>query len=459
MTLHGDDMSKTYADVVMGRASTRRAEDGVPGALSEGAPPAGAAGGGGEDRPLVITALKSSKPVPEPKAGALRVAADRCQALTRDVCGELSEAQRIIKCGRCPIGQTNPRVKKTGGRAYASGVQTCGSVWACSWCSYKIRVKRAADIAFGVTTHLDTGGGVLHAVFTAPHRDGEDLDEFWRILSDVWQHVTSGRAWQQFKERFGLVGFIRSAEATHGHNGWHPHLHVLLFVDRPMSPVENEHAFYQLRRTLRDRWCRRMADKHGRTVSTEHGITVDPVKPDDANGSGSYVTKVGYELAMTNTKIGRDEGQRTPFAIAHDAATTGDMRDIRLWREWVQASHRKNSISWSNGLREHFGLADERSDEELASEDAGGETVVEVDRDLWRKITARRDGTRARFLAAFESYDHPALAVAAAVRLLDRLGLQVELDEQARSSPLLALAPSSNPSNKEIPAHAEHQAN
>ena len=50
---------------------------------------------------------------------------------------------------------------------------------------------------------------------------------------------------------------------------------------------------------------------------------------------------------MADTKIGRDDGHRTPFAIMHDAAETGDMADIALMREWVTASYRKHSISWS----------------------------------------------------------------------------------------------------------------
>ncbi|MEM9655578.1 MAG: hypothetical protein AAGA65_26060, partial [Actinomycetota bacterium] len=300
----------------------------------------------------------------------------------------------------------------------------------------------------------EAGGGVVHAVFTAPHRQGEDLETFWRTLSDVWGHVTSGRPWQRFKDQHGLLGYIRSAETTHGGNGWHPHLHVLLFVDQPMSPVENEDAFYNLRRFLRGRWCNRMASKHNRIVSEEHGITVDPVKPDDADGSGSYISKVGYELAMTNTKVGRADGHRTPFAIAHDAATIGDTADITLWREWVAASHGKNSISWSEGIRDHFDLGAEKTDQELVNEDPGGETVVEIDQALWRDIAFRKDGTRARFLAAFETYDHPALAITAAVRFLERIGHPATVDETG-ACPLLAPKPTTQP-NKEH-AHAEHQ--
>ena len=187
----------------------------------------------------------------------------------------------------------------------------------------------------------------------------------------------------------------------------------------------DEAAYYELRKAIRTRWCKRMAEQYGRTVSEEFGIRVDPVKPHDADGSGQYLTKVGYEMAMVDAKIGRGEGHRTPFAIAH----TGDMADIDLYRQWVTDSRRKRSITWSQGLRTALDLGPEKSDEELAAEDAGSEDIAEVDRDLWRLIANRRDGARADFLACFETDNADGGGIAAAVRFLCDLGLQVRVDE------------------------------
>ncbi|MFV0522982.1 MAG: protein rep [Acidimicrobiales bacterium] len=365
---------------------------------------------------------------------------DQSQALIRDTCGDLAEAKRIVACGRRPIGSGNPTISRLDGRAYASGLQTCGSVWVCPACSFKIRAKRAAEISTAVAEHVRAGGGVLHVVVTMPHRAEELLRDTWKVISDCWAHVTSGGGWKTFKERHGVVGFIRSAEVTHSFaSGWHPHCHILLFVDQPMSPVENDTAFYQVRAAIRHRWCHRMATKHGRTMSEEFGIRVDPVKPDDADGSGQYLTKAGYEMAMLDTKLGRTDGHRTPFAVARDASETGDMADIHLVREWVRASHGKRSITWSHGLRHHFGLGTDRTDEDLASEEAGGETITQIDRELWRQIVARRDGARARFIGCFdhESTDD---GLKRAVEFLSSLGLAAVVDRSS-PTPLLGLQP------------------
>ena len=411
-------------ETLPGRAETRRAED-AGRSLKRRPEGRGAAGGGGEGRPLVTMANRSSKG----RSRERRQAADRAQALIRETCGDLPEAKRISRCGRIPTGAGRPRVAKVNGRAHMAGLQTCGSVWSCIACYFKVRTKRAAEINAVVAAHLAAGGGVLHCVITMPHRAGEALADLWSILSDCWEHVTSGGGWKKLKADHAIEGYIRATEATHSWgSGWHPHCHVLLFVDRPMSPLENEEQFYALRAAIRNRWCKRMKEKHGRIVSEEFGIRVDPVKPDDADGSGEYLTKVGYELAMGDNKIGREEGHRTPFAIAHDAAETGDKADVDLFREWVVASHRKRSITWSQGLRERYGLGPERSDEELAAEDAGGEAVAEIDRDLWREIANRRDGRRSQLLTAFET-DDGRNGIDAAVRFLTDLGLAVVVDE------------------------------
>ncbi|MGH1494209.1 MAG: hypothetical protein ACRBK7_33265, partial [Acidimicrobiales bacterium] len=122
-----------------------------------------------------------------------------------------------------------------GGRVYASGVVTCGNAWICLACSYKIRSKRARMIAQAVALHLFLGGGVLFGTFTLSHDRGEPLEGLWQMLSKGWAHTTAGGTWVRFKDRFDVIGWVKTIEVTHGINGWHPHIHALFFVDAPMN--------------------------------------------------------------------------------------------------------------------------------------------------------------------------------------------------------------------------------
>lgn len=350
---------------------------------------------------------------------------DRAQRLVADTCSDMPEAKRLIGCGRTIRSKCGVVVQRApDGTTFVSGVATCGSVWSCPSCSFKIRIKRAADIAVACAVQLSNGGGVLFATFTMSHMKGESLDLVWSIITDGWSYLTSGGGWQSIKERFGIEGWIRSAEVTHGGSGWHPHLHVLIFTSKPLDPLNAEdEQFWDLRKALRQRWIHRLDKKWERDVSQTFGFDLVPVKPDETSTVGEYVSKVGYELAVADSKLGRGEGQRHPFAIARDASQTGDTADIKLFREWITASKGRRAITWSQGLRDRLLSTDERTDEELASEIAEGENVAGVEPTLWNQILARRDGAKAQLLMTLE-----VATVGVAADLLEVLGLPVEID-------------------------------
>ncbi|MEM9654348.1 MAG: hypothetical protein AAGA65_19800 [Actinomycetota bacterium] len=331
--------------------------------------------------------------------------ADRAQLLIAQQCADLPAARRIVQCGRVVRSSTGVvLMRSTDGYVYGSGLVTCGSPWSCLACSYKIRAKRARHVAQAVALHLAAGGGVLFGTFTISHDRGEQLAGLWRLLSAGWAYMTSGRQWVGFQADHGVVGLVKTVEVTHGRNGWHPHIHVLFFIDAPMNDFDREDQYREFRSHLRKRWITWFRAKHERNISREFGIVFDAVKPDESDQVGIYCTKVGYELAMADAKIGRREGQRHPFAIAHDAAQWGDKADVMLLREWITASKRKRSIQWTGAQVKAYVAADaDKTDQELAEESqVGDEALLIVHRDVWRQLISRPDGAKARFLRLFE---------------------------------------------------------
>ena len=385
------------------------------------------AAGAAEEAPLVIQRLSLPPTKIDARRQRRKVSA-KAQRLIAHVCGDLIEASRIVQCGRAAFSTSGVVLKRTAdGLVYPSGVVTCGSPWSCLRCSYKIRAKRAHHIGQAVGTHLSGGGGVLFGTFTMSHDRGENLDGLWEILSRGWAFMTSGRQWVDFCADFGLVGWIKSVEVTHGANGWHPHIHVLFFVDAPMNDFDREDEYRDFRARLRNRWIRWFARKQNRNVSQEFGTRFDPVKADESEMIGTYCTKVGFELAMADSKIGRSEGQRHPFAIAHDAASYGDKADVMLLREWIVGSKRKKSIHWSGDQVKGYVSDDtDKTDAELAKEQqVGDESLLVVERDLWQRLISRTDGARSDFLQVFEdggdTFD--------ALYFLAELGITAEIAE------------------------------
>ena len=387
----------------------------------------GGAVGADEGRPLVIQRL-TLPPTTTDGRRQRRKAAARAQKLIASQCSDLPEAARIVQCGRASYSTSGVVLKRSAeGLVYPSGVVTCGSPWSCLRCSYKIRAKRARHIAMAVAAHVAQGGGVLFGTFTMSHDRGEELDGLWTILSQGWAFMTAGRQWVDFRNQFGLVGWVKSVEVTHGANGWHPHVHVLFFIDAPMNDFDRGDDYQHFRRSLRSRWIRWFDRKHNRNVSQEFGTRFDPVKADESDVIGIYCTKVGYELAMADSKIGRTEGQRHPFAIAHDAANYGDKADVMLLREWVLGSKRKKSIHWSGDQVKAYVAAEvDKTDAELAQEEqVGDKSLLVVERDLWQRLISRTDGARSDFLQLFEdggdTFD--------ALYFLAELGITAEIAE------------------------------
>lgn len=407
----------------------------------------GAAEGGGDRRPLVVIGSNPATPdgdgwgsgltQPDPdRVGPRlrRLLADRARTLIGETCGDLAEAKQIRTCGvNVTRGLSDVAVEHhPKGYAYTTGLQTCGSVWACPICSFKVRTKRAAEIAAAIAAHKAKGGSVLLLTLTTQHSFGESLAEVWEQVQECWSFIIKHYRYRQLRKQLGL-GFIRTMEVMHGRNGWHPHLHILLFTDVEIDPFDTRDTYHEISRIFHDLWVHRMADKYDRDVRSSYGVDLRMVKADDAAGVGTYCTKAGYEVAMADGKEGRTRSSRHPFAIAYDAVETGDVDAINLYREWVQGSHGRHMWSWSNGLREACGLGQEKTAEELAAEaDETVGRICTISRTLWRKITATRIGLRAQFLTVLDS--GPA-ALREAIGLLATHGLAVEVETRSPGLP------------------------
>jgi hypothetical protein len=306
------------------------------------------------------------------------------------------------------------------GIARVSGIRRCGSPWACPLCAPTVREGRAREIDCGVAAHLANGGGAVMATCTMPHDYGDKLSRSLSTVKASWRRVCSGKAWLTLKGRLGIVGQIKALEITHGPNGWHPHVHVLVLTERPLEVASQQ----ELRRFIFDRWSARCVALGFRAPSWERGCDVRPVT--SAGDLSRYLTKVkdgwgvGLELARSDLKQGRGAGYRSPWQIIADATETGDVADLALWHEYEQATFGSKAITWSPKLRALLlGSDDEVTDDELAAADDltddesplvlipsalwAGLVAVGACPDLYRALETGGAGGAGRFLDEFVS--------------------------------------------------------
>jgi len=316
----------------------------------------------------------------------------------------MSGLDRVRKCGRTAKGLTVDVAVSQDGRAAFQGLTTCGSVWACPACARKILARRAQELGQAVELWDRAGGSVAMVTLTMRHDRGDALADLWDSLSDAWGAAWQTRRTKTVKPLAGVKGWARCVEATHGANGWHLHIHALVLL-------EHADRADQLGRAMFDGWSARLQRRGLRApIADSGGLDVKVLDVGKAaERIGDYLAKgtlpvsdglsAARELTGHATKRARRRN-RTPFAILADVAAHDDAgalrdrayrRDVALWHEWEDASRGRRALTWSVGIRELLGLAEEQTDEELVADDDQAEVVARIPLRTWRELRWRPD--------------------------------------------------------------------
>lgn len=262
---------------------------------------------------------------------------------------------------------------------YFSGIAQCASVWACPSCSAVIRQRRAVEVTEGVGRWLADGHGALLVTLTVPHYASDRLAELWQTVAGGFRGVLQHRQWRHWSERAGVAGSIRAFEVTRGPNGWHPHLHVLVLLERRASAADAEALARLLDNGTAGLWRNHVLDTLGRDING-YGVDVRSVWR-NGEAVAAYVSKldsgcwgVGAELARFDLKRGGFDSL-SPFQIA-EVACAGDAKASAWWAEFQEASKGRQALTFSAGLRRRLGLAETLSDDELVNDSPATSSFV-----------------------------------------------------------------------------------
>lgn len=356
----------------------------------------------------------------------------------------VAAGDRYLACGvRRQDGNQGAPVKwdGEGTRAGIGNVQACGSVWACPVCAAQIQRERAEELRKVLAWAQTEGHTIVMATMTLRHYQRDTLADLWDAISTGWAGVTRGSQWASEKpekyqdrlerwesarqaaldhvpgvrmprgghagirperrigdqERYGILGWSRTVEVTHGRHGWHPHVHAVLVIEG--TGPESELNAVVAGERMHARWSAALASA-GYLSDRDNGGYHLLIGDAAQEAIIEYVTKdqgsdsplvdadaLSREATMGAWKHGRRAGE-TPFqmlaAIDYDADEKGSAKREARWREFVTASEGRRQMTWSAGLRDLAGLAERaRTDEEIAADDRAGEVVLTVDADAW----------------------------------------------------------------------------
>lgn len=271
--------------------------------------------------------------------------------------------------------------------AHFRGLEVCSRVWTCPVCSARITNQRREELSKALAAAKLAGYFPILVTYTLRHSHRQKLEIVMDALQGALRRFKSGRAYQDIKDEYSLLGGIRALEITYGENGWHPHIHELLFLEKPISDMQ----IGGLKKWYFERWQATL-QRVGFDASFQHGIDIRTANSDIAD----YIAKYGrepleqgwsveHELAKAPSKSAHRDGL-TPFQLleSHDY---GDDRAGQLFIEYATVMQNKRQLVWSAGLRKLLQLPDELLDEQLPliDETPEIETVIELDGKAWAR--------------------------------------------------------------------------
>lgn len=299
---------------------------------------------------------------------------------------------RTDKCLRLRSGHSEIQVwkSKEHGTTSYSGLQTCGSVWACPVCSAKISERRRVELQGAMAAHKAAGGAVNMLTLTAPHQRSDPLAELLAKQAKALNKFWADRPVKAVFQEMGVIGQVRALEVTHGrkspqNNGWHPHYHVLLFcgmgVDLPTFD-QVQMMDWQLR--LYRAWARCCVGAGLGAPTPAHGL-----KLDDGTKAAKYVSKWGLEDEMTKGHTKKALHGETPFDFLRSyLADSEDKQAGALFHEFATTFKGKRQLHWSKGLKDLYNVGDQSDDEVAASQDDLARLLGIITLDQWRDVLA-----------------------------------------------------------------------
>lgn len=306
---------------------------------------------------------------------------------TTDAIRQFQPSWRVRECGRWAAwGRANVELRQTDDGWTYGHLHRCGSVWTCPACAAQIASERIWEVAeaVGWWRARRKGNEVCMLSLTVRHTSGDDLKALRRGVSEAWRRVQQSRPWRLMRDSIGISHLIRCHDMTWGENGWHPHLHVLLFCGVPSLAQDYEHDLTAL---WRAQVVAVLGAKH--LPSKRRALKLDVCH------DASYVGRLGLEVSSPAAKHARD-GHMAPMQVAAElAAATGPHRErlAGAWRIYALAMHGCHQLQWSRGLR--LALGEVPSDSQIVGNDVGipRPIIAEIPQETWRAMALKRGVT------------------------------------------------------------------
>lgn len=298
---------------------------------------------------------------------------DRASDILHEPKKLLKEQHRVCACGkhkRDSEQSVSVSVNTSNGVASFNNIIHCGSVWVCPSCSFKISQERKKELAEAMKSCRGKGLHVAMLTLTAPHYLGDDLKGLLTKMGKAKHALWSNRnSRDYFGKEFPLIGHITATEVKYSdRNGFHPHYHILLILDKQYKAEDLE----IIESDLYELWSEKCVNKGLGKPSRDHGVDLK-MGSNAEDMLADYISKWGLaeEMTQAHMKVGKRNSQSlTMWEVLDLSQLEVSTRDkySHIFRIYSKAFKGRRQLFWSKGLKKLLSVAD-TTDEELANKE------------------------------------------------------------------------------------------
>lgn len=328
---------------------------------------------------------------------------DRAYRLLR-YARKLLPDERVAQCQRAiSPGADSVLLHYAPGRARYENLVRCDSPWMCPHCARRHGEQARKELDYALRTAIKSGLVPILVTLTLRHQRSDSLHSVLDACKGGLRALKSGRAWQRLKCAYGLVGSVKSLETTYGDNGWHCHVHMIIFCEWRAFSLADPNLNYNrgsfsgsgaalgLRLDIFRIWNEALK-KHGFDASWEHGVDVQV----SDKQVGSYIAKWGIEHELTKSQIKQaGHNGRTMFQLLDDFSKGDDLAG-RLFREYALVFKGSHQLDWSSkefkdqllaGYEESLELDPAAASVDQSDQVENGQ-IIKLSPEQWKLVTA-----------------------------------------------------------------------
>ena len=278
-----------------------------------------------------------------------------CAALPRD------EWPRVVRCG-WSLGSLVTLMGQSGRTGWC-GIEHCNGIWACPLCSARIREGRRREILEGFENAKSLGWSAFFVTFTVPHSIDTPLTQSLGALRGAYARM---RRYSSLRDFWSSVeGVIKATEIQVGSNGFHPHLHCVVFTKNDSLDESR----------LRSAWAKAVVKEGLAKPNDSIGVVVKEATSASISWYLSKIQeeKVSFEMSRSDLKKGRSkksEWHCAPFDLLDTSVSLpiSMAQRQRLWVDYVTSTKGVSAIRWSKNLKSKLSIG-EVSDDDLGALD------------------------------------------------------------------------------------------